>query len=159
MSLRNFPTNYSHSHYDPTCLLDKTSTHKTFFIEKVGLPSTHISSKPTMMSAFALFLLWGLIACRHCESLLTGQQGNIDEEGQYDDSLSLSSSSLHSVPLFCIETSRCKTLHMDRNFSFVHISKTGGASWVAELQSLLPKGNVYPQAPQEQNTLYHFKIR
>lgn len=37
---------------------------------------------------------------------------------------------------------------MDRLFSYVHISKTGGASWVTELQSLLPTSNVFPKAPQ-----------
>jgi hypothetical protein len=60
-----------------------------------------------------------------------------------DSSLIVPSSSFHSMPTprFCIETSRCKTLRLDeqhhRNFSFFHISKASGASWVRELNNVL----------------------
>jgi hypothetical protein len=106
-------------------------------------------------------LLWILTAYRHCceSSRLVGRAAAAENHDAEDASiiarraeqaggLGESASSLRSVPLFCIETSRCQTLQMeDRVFSYVHISKTGGASWITELQSLLPAANVFPQTP------------
>jgi hypothetical protein len=100
-----------------------------------------------------VFLILGLLACIvHCRSSpVHGDHSIARQTGQGDianDAPPLSpSSSLRSVPLFCVETSRCKPLQMDRVFSYVHISKTGGASWITELLSLLPTHNVFPQAP------------
>jgi hypothetical protein len=74
--------------------------------------------------------------------------------------LAPSPSSQHTTPRFCAETSRCQTLRLDnplRNFSFVHISKASGASWVRELKAVINKFNnsststrshLFPQAEQ-----------
>jgi hypothetical protein len=50
---------------------------------------------------------------------------------------------LQYVPLFCIDSARCAKLDMNRRFSFVHISKTGGTSWILEFKTLLT--NFFPQ--------------
>jgi hypothetical protein len=44
---------------------------------------------------------------------------------------------LVSVPSFCVETSRCKTLHAENTFDSIHIYKTGGSSWRKELNRSL----------------------
>jgi hypothetical protein len=70
------------------------------------------------------------------------------QEEWFDKSLMLSSSTssplLLSIQHYCAESLRCKSLSMDRKFSFIHISKTGGASWIEELKRLV-HSNLFPQ--------------
>jgi hypothetical protein len=42
---------------------------------------------------------------------------------------------IRNTPEYCIKTSRCLELERDRRFSFVHVSKSGGASWINELKN------------------------
>jgi hypothetical protein len=53
---------------------------------------------------------------------------------------------LQYVPLFCIDSSRCEKLDMNQRFSFIHISKTGGTSWIREFKTLLK--DFFPQEDQ-----------
>jgi hypothetical protein len=55
---------------------------------------------------------------------------------------SLAAAMLQYVPLFCIDSLRCAKLDMSRKFSFIHISKTGGTSWIQEFKILL--NNFFP---------------
>ena len=50
--------------------------------------------------------------------------------------------------LYCQDTPhRCATLDRSRRFSFLHISKSGGASWINELELIKP-GKLYPKSRQ-----------
>jgi hypothetical protein len=51
-------------------------------------------------------------------------------------------------PRFCHETSRCRVLDRSRRFSFVHISKTGGSSWIRELKTTANLPKLYPVAEE-----------
>mmetsp|Transcript_9762 Transcript_9762/g.17322 ORF Transcript_9762/g.17322 Transcript_9762/m.17322 type:complete len:376 (-) Transcript_9762:131-1258(-) len=58
----------------------------------------------------------------------------------------------------CAETNRCRTLERDRRFSFVHISKSGGASWIGELKAT-GVGALYPEeaAGPEHSVVYQVR--
>lgn len=62
---------------------------------------------------------------------------------QSAQSTSTASKTLQYVPLFCIDSSRCEKLDMNKRFSFIHISKTGGSSWIREFKTLLK--DFFPQ--------------
>ena len=42
-------------------------------------------------------------------------------------------------PGFCGTTNRCQPLDITKSFSFVHISKCAGSSWMTEMKKLLPR--------------------
>lgn len=54
---------------------------------------------------------------------------------------------LQEDPLeFCMETNRCQKMSTANRMSFLHISKSGGSSWIQELKLVLPKNLLFPQA-------------
>lgn len=78
----------------------------------------------------------------------------MNEKWSLKGSQTLQTTALRRVPSFCIETSRCKHLHMDssRHFSWVHISKCAGKTWKQELNNL--GVNIYPPRKDEHSVQF-----
>ena len=120
--------------------------------------NTKINMRGLLPRRITMISVTAVLACCAFEALLFGRRTILCESYDSSETTHTAAEVEPTHPFtFCVETpSRCATLHQNRRFSFLHISKSGGASWILELRKL-NLGSLFPtlEAGPEHGLLYH----